>query len=89
MRMPRPPPPATALIMTAAPEPSEAKNAFACSSVVASAVPSITGTPQRLANAFAATLSPNKSSASGDGPTKIIFSSAQRRASNAFSLRKP
>ena len=32
--MPRPPPPATALIMTAPPAPSEAKNAFASSSVV-------------------------------------------------------
>ena len=34
MRMPRPPPPATALIMIAPPVPSEAKNALASSSVV-------------------------------------------------------
>ena len=89
MRMPRPPPPAIALIMTAPPAPSEAKNALASSSVVGPPVPSMTGTPQRLASALALALSPNRSSASGEGPTNTIPSSAQRRASDAFSLRKP
>jgi hypothetical protein len=87
--MPRPPPPATALIMTAPPAPSEARNALVSSSVVGPLVPSITGKPQRLASRLAAILSPNRSSASGDGPTKTILSSAQRRASCEFSLRKP
>ena len=89
MRMPRPPPPAMALIMTAPPAPSEAKNALAWSSVVGPLVPSMMGTPVSLASALALALSPNRSSASGDGPTKVIPSSAQRRASKAFSLRKP
>ena len=42
-RMPRPPPPAIALIMTAPPAPSEAKNSFASSSVVGPPVPSMIG----------------------------------------------
>jgi hypothetical protein len=50
-------------------------------------VPSITGTPHFFASALACALSPNSSSASGEGPTKVIASSAQRRARCAFSLR--
>ena len=87
--MPRPPPPAIALIMTAPPAPSEAKNAFASSSVVGPVVPSITGTPQRLASCFGRHLVAEQIERLGEGPTKTIPSSAQRRASNAFSLRKP
>ncbi len=56
MRMPRPPPPATALIMMAPPVPRDEKNAFASSSVVGPDVPSMTGTPQRFASALAADL---------------------------------
>ena len=89
MRMPRPPPPAIALIMTAPPAPSEARNALASSRLVGPLVPARTGTPHRFASALACALSPNSSSASGDGPTKTMPASAQRRASAAFSLRKP
>ena len=89
MRMPRPPPPAMALIMTAPPAPSDARKALASSRLVGPLVPSMMGTPHLFASALACALSPNRSSASGDGPTKTMLSSMQRRASVAFSLRKP
>jgi len=75
--------------MTAPPAPSDAKKAFASSSVVGPLVPSMMGTPQCFASALAFALSPNRSSAAGAGPTKVIPASAQRRASAALSLRKP
>jgi hypothetical protein len=75
--------------MTATFGPSEARNACAASSVVAPSVPGRTGTPVWRAIRREAALSPNKSSVSGRGPTKISPASAQARAKAAFSLRKP
>src|SRR6478735_6159882 len=66
--MPRPPPPAIALITIAAPLPRDSKNAVISSSDEGPLVPAMIGTPQRLASCRAATLSPNSSSAAGIGP---------------------
>ena len=73
----------------AAPPSSPPKNFCACSRLVSPMVPSITGTPTWAASFRAAILSPNNCSAPGDGPTKMRPSCAARRASPAFSLRKP
>ncbi|MGY3429437.1 hypothetical protein ACVWWL_000860 [Bradyrhizobium sp. USDA 3696] len=87
--MPRPPPPAIALITIAALLPSEVKNAAMSSSEDGPLVPAMIGTPQRFASCRAATLSPNNSSAAAWGPTKAMPASAQAFANAAFSLRKP
>ena len=47
------------------------------------------GAPARTAAARVASLSPAISSVSGDGPTKVMPTSAQRRDSSGRSLRKP
>ena len=52
-------------------------------------VPGMTGTPAAIAILRAEVLSPIWSSTSGDGPTKMRPSSAQRRANCAFSLKNP
>ena len=88
-RIPRPPPPSTALTITAAPGPSEIKNSLACSRVIPAAVPGINGTPQRAASERASALFPNRSSKSGLGPMNISPSSIQRWAKEAFSLKNP
>ena len=85
----RPPPPAIALIMIAPPAPSAARKAVASARVVARSVPSTIGTPCAPAKRRACALSPNRSSTSGCGPTKMIPASAQPRAKPAFSLMKP
>ena len=59
------------------------------SSVVGPLVPSMMGTPVSFASALALALSPNRSSASGDGPTKVIPASAHAPANSGFSERNP
>src|SRR5271157_3424129 len=61
MRIPRPPPPATALIMIEEPVPKDLKKVFASSRLVAPEVHGITAMPHRVAMARACTLSPNSS----------------------------
>ena len=89
--MPRPPPPATAL-MTMPPAPCaicSAKKASASDSVVAWFRPGISGTPHSAASARARALSPNSASCSGVGPMKVRPASVQAWANAALSLRKP
>ena len=64
-------------------------NAVASSTVIPAGVPRSTGTPSAAALARAAALSPNSASTSGDGPTNVMPTSAQRRANAGFSERKP
>ena len=89
IRVPRPPPPATALIISAPPAGSAAKNSRACSSVAGSALPASTGTPASAAASRARTLSPNKSSKCGVGPTNAIPASPHARANAPLSARNP
>ena len=86
-RMPRPPPPDTALTMM--PPGRLARKSCACGSVVPALVPRGTGTPSAAARARASTLSPNRARTAADGPTKVSPASAQAAAKAAFSLRKP
>jgi hypothetical protein len=87
-RMPRPPPPKAALMMSGKPI-SFAIFSASSRSVTGSSVPGSTGTLIFLASARAAVLSPIMSSSSGRGPTKMMPASAQARANSAFSERKP
>ena len=47
------------------------------------------GTPQAMAVALAASLSPIWASTAEEGPTKVTPASSQARAKSAFSDRKP
>ncbi len=86
--MPRPPPPAIAL--SAMPDLAcFLKKAIAPARSITPAVPGRTGTLHFSAWARARALSPNNSSCSGVGPTKVSLASAQARAKSAFSDRKP
>ena len=87
-RMPRPPPPADALIITG--KPTLSVKARAASSVrTGSAVPGTIGTPADAAILRAATLSPSASIASGDGPMNTMPASRHLRAKEARSERRP
>ena len=66
--MPRPPPPAIALIITAPPSPNESKKARTSSSEVGPVVPASTGTPQRSASARASRLVTESLEGLGRGP---------------------
>ncbi len=86
--MPRPPPPAAALIITGYPmRPAEARAA----SVVSTrpSLPGTTGTPASQAAARAAALSPMRRIVAADGPTKIMPAASVASAKAAFSERNP
>ena len=74
--MPRPPPPAAALIISGKP--------------TSSGVPvSITGTPASAAIRFASSLSPAERMTSGGGPTQVSPAAVTASASAGLSARKP
>ena len=87
LRIPRPPPPATAFTNSGKPISPASAISFATSSD--DSVEARTGTPARMAAAFAFTLSPANSRTSGDGPTNAIPFSLACLPSSAFSLKKP
>ena len=87
-RMPRPPPPKAALMMSGKPISWATVSAWS-GSVIGSSVPGRVGTLNLWASARAAVLSPMFSSRSGDGPMKVMPSRAQARANAAFSDRNP
>ncbi len=82
-----PPPPAEAFSITGYP----IRPAAASASLVSARapVPGAVGTRTASASARAATLSPMRSMASGDGPTQTSPASRTLRAKPAFSLRNP
>ncbi len=86
--MPRPPPPAAALMITGYP-------IFAATSTASSSVstapsdPGKIGTPAAFAARLHATLSPSIAIASGDGPMNSIRQSRQTCAKSARSARNP
>ena len=86
-RMPRPPPPATALTKSGYGS-SEAASTSASTSVDGSTDASV-GTPAALAAAIARALLPVSVSTSADGPTKVMPALAQASARAGFSDRKP
>ena len=74
--MPRPPPPAAALIISGKP--------------ISSGSPSgTTGTPASLAIRFASSLSPPARNAAGGGPTQMIPAASTASAKSGFSARNP
>ena len=79
MRMPRPPPPADALIST-----GRSVSVTADGSSSAS-----TGTPAAAISRFDSILLPIDSTASGGGPIQVSPASSTARAKPAFSDRKP
>ena len=88
MRMPLPPPPADALIMTG--KPAVARRREAVRRRRHGAVrPGTTGTPAARIVSLATDLSPILEIVSGVGPMKIRSWSSQTRANSAFSARKP
>ena len=88
MRMPLPPPPAAALMITGYPIAS-AMRAASSASAMASVVPGAIGTPASSMMARAAVLSPIARMASGGGPMKTMPARAQASAKSAFSERNP
>ncbi len=86
--MPRPPPPATALISTGKPIPSASSIASA-SVPMAPSLPGTVGMPSSLAVALATILSPISRMCSGVGPMKVKPCSSTICAKSAFSDRKP
>ena len=87
MRMPRPPPPAAALIITGKPVVSTKANAASADSTRPS-LPGTVGTPALAAASRAATLSPIRRIAWAVGPTKISPAASTASANSAFSARK-
>ncbi len=87
-RMPRPPPPADALISTGKPISCAIRTASASSSISPS-LPGTTGTSASRASLRAAFLSPSSAIASGEGPMNSILQLRQTSAKWAFSARKP
>ena len=86
--IPIPPPPEAALIINGNPI-SEAIASASLESEIGSLVPFATGIPAFDMASLAAILSPNSLSESGEGPMKVMPSSASRCAKVAFSERKP
>ena len=86
-RMPRPPPPATALTKIGKPIFSASPTNQSMSALGSEDFS--VGMPARLAARSASTLFPVSSSTSEGGPTKVIPFSAAARASPAFSERNP
>ena len=86
--MPRPPPPAVALIRTGKPM-SLATFIASVSLVIAPSEPGTTGMPRLLAVSLASILSPMMRMCSDVGPMKVILCSSRISAKRAFSDRKP
>ena len=88
IRIPLPPPPATALISTG--YPSRFATASASSGVFTTpSLPGVTGTPARFMISRARDLSPMSRMFSGDGPMNVIPQSSQISAKCAFSDKNP
>ena len=85
--MPRPPPPARALMSTG--QPMRRASASACSALVSRSQPGATGTLASRAQMRAASLLPSFSMTSAEGPMKTTPASLHMRANSAFSERKP
>ena len=88
MRMPRPPPPAEALIISGKPIACASSRAVAASATRPSE-PGTTGTPAFNAAPRADALSPIARIVSPLGPTKIRPAASTASAKAAFSERKP
>ena len=86
-RMPRPPPPATALTKTG--NPISSAPATRASRSADGGVDRSVGMPAARAASSARTLLPASSSTSAGGPMKVMPAAAQARARSGFSLRKP
>ncbi len=86
-RIPRPPPPATALTKTGNPMAWVASTMVSRSSL--GSVEARTGSPASCAAPTARTLLPASSSTSAPGPMKAIPAASQARARSGFSDRKP
>ena len=87
LRMPRPPPPATAFTYSGKPILSACPSSFLTSSE--DSVEASTGTFALMAAALALTLSPASSRISAAGPTNAMPFSRAALARSGFSLRKP
>ena len=87
-RMPRPPPPADALMITGYPIPSASARASAAEPSD-SRLPGSIGSPARCISARAAVLSPSRAITSGGGPMKTSPLSRHTSAKSAFSDRNP
>ena len=88
MRMPLPPPPADALIITGRPMSRATTSASAALSMMPSE-PGVMGTPAAVIVARACALSPMSSMLSGDGPMNLIPCSRHSRLNSARSARNP
>ncbi len=88
MRMPFPPPPAVALMITGKPIDSAKACASSGSSIVPGE-PGTVGTPASEASRRAVALSPIWRIWSPVGPMKTMFDALQMSANSAFSARKP
>ena len=88
MRMPLPPPPADALIITGNPM-SAAMRAASASSSTTPRWPGTVDTLALAANRFDSILSPIARMASACGPMNTMFASASASANLGFSDRKP
>ncbi len=88
IRIPLPPPPAAALIITGYPAFSAASR-NTLSSEALPVIPGISGTPADAIFTRDSTLFPNSRIASAPGPMNVIFSSAHRSGSRGFSARNP
>ena len=86
-RMPRPPPPATALTKTG--NPISSAPATKSSTSEEGGVDFRVGMPASLAAASARTLLPANCKTSAGGPMNVIPAASQARARSGFSLRKP
>ena len=87
-RIPLPPPPAAALMITGKPICS-AKTCASSESSTGPGDPGTIGTLQACIVLRAAALSPMVRICSGVGPMKVMFDAAQVSANSAFSARKP
>ena len=88
MRIPFPPPPAVALMMTGNPIVSANASASSGSSIVPGE-PGTVGTPASAARRRAVALSPICRIWSPVGPMNVMFDALQMSANSAFSARKP
>ena len=86
-RIPRPPPPATALTKTG--NPISSAPATSSSTSAEGGVERSVGTPAARAAASARTLLPASSSTSAGGPMNVIPLASQARARSGFSDRNP
>ena len=87
-RIPLPPPPATALIMTGKPIFLATLRAFSSLSTTPS-LPGMTGTLALVAISLALALSPKLTMASAEGPINLILQSEHCSAKSAFSAKNP